>query len=141
MEDSSTPRLDDSVERPVRRRTARRGGDPLERVAISGERGRGLPDSARGRNRSTDAPEQILPPERDPLGKMALFSGEEERRSLGTFVLECSSCKRETPVSGAGLVRAALPFSLHLPLVRRFSSYMRCPACGRRTWLRLTWRS
>ena len=71
---------------------------------------------------------------------MALYSGHQARRPLGTFVVECSTCKRETPVSGVGLVRAALPFSIHLPLVRRFSSYMRCPTCGRRTWLRITWR-
>jgi uncharacterized protein with PIN domain len=92
-------------------------------------------------NEAGPGPPSIVPRERDPLGKMALFSGDEPHRPFGTFVVECSSCNRETPLSAVGLVRAALPFSIHLPVVRRLSSYMRCPACGRRTWLRVTWRA
>ena len=80
-----------------------------------------------------------LPPERDPMGKMALFSSEGQRRPGGTLLVDCSTCRRETPVSPVQLVRAALPFSLHLPLVRRFHSLMRCPSCGRRTWVRVRW--
>jgi hypothetical protein len=77
---------------------------------------------------------------RDPLGRMALFSSmepEPEPSRAEPFVLECSSCLAETPVSAAGLLRAALPFSFHLPLVKRYHSYLRCPACGRRTWVRV----
>ena len=42
-----------------------------------------------------------VPPEPDPLGKMALYSGAGEARppAYGTFLVECSSCKRETPVA------------------------------------------
>jgi hypothetical protein len=76
---------------------------------------------------------------RDPLGKMALFSKESEGRPFGTLFVECSTCARETPVSALEAARAALPLSVHLPLVRRFHSFMRCPACGRRTWVRLRW--
>lgn len=76
---------------------------------------------------------------RDPLGKLALFSGDRPSSPLGSFFLECSDCRRETPVSLLDLVRAALPVSLHLPFLRRYHSLMRCPACGRRTWLRLHW--
>jgi hypothetical protein len=76
---------------------------------------------------------------RDPLGRMALYSepepGPEPR--AGGLVLECSSCLAETPVSLAGLIRSALPMSIHLPMVRQYPSLMRCPACTRRTWLRL----
>jgi hypothetical protein len=80
---------------------------------------------------------------RDPFGRMALFSSTEpepdaSRRSL---VVECSACLSETPVSAFDVAKAALPFSLHLPLVRRYHSFMRCPACGRRAWVRLALRS
>jgi hypothetical protein len=115
----------------------RRGG-PLERVVIGAEEGK---KESNGGPSGADA-EGLIPPEPDPLGKMALYSGSGEARApaYGTFLVECSSCKRETPVSPVQLVRAALPLSLHLPLLRRYSSYMRCPACGRRAWLRVTWR-
>lgn len=79
------------------------------------------------------------PPESDPLGRMALYSsGERQTPALGLFIVECSSCRRETPLSPLQLARASLPFSIHLPIVKRYQSYMRCPACGRRTWLRVS---
>jgi len=72
---------------------------------------------------------------------MALFSEPEpepESKAAGpALALECSSCLAETPVSVFGLARATLPFSIHLPLLRRYHSFMRCPACGRRTWMRI----
>ena len=80
-----------------------------------------------------------MPPERDPLGKMALFSSGRPQPFAGTFLVDCSSCHRETPVSPVQLVRAALPLSVHLPLLRKYHSFMRCPACGRRTWVRVEW--
>lgn len=80
-----------------------------------------------------------LAPQRDPMGKMALFSGETRPSVTGTFLVDCSACRRETPVSFSQLVKNALPFSLHLPLVRKYHSFMRCPACGRRTWVRVRW--
>jgi len=94
--------------------------------------------------------------EADPLGKRALFSAGAVRPSpLGTLSLECSSCKRES-VTGAAIgigttlllhcdfvyvsdeARLAMPFSVTLP--RRYHSYMKCPGCGRRTWVRAHWR-
>jgi uncharacterized protein with PIN domain len=89
----------------------------------------------------TRHPSAAIPPDRDPLGKMALFSSEGARPGLGTFLVDCSSCRRETPVSSAQLVRSAFPFSVHLPLLRKYHSLMKCPACGRRTWVRVTWQS
>jgi uncharacterized protein with PIN domain len=70
---------------------------------------------------------------------MALFSsGEVEPPPAdGGFTIECSSCLSETRVGAADLARAALPLSFHLPFVRRFHSFMRCPACGRRAWVRV----
>jgi len=78
---------------------------------------------------------------RDPLGKMALFSADRPAHTYGTLLVECSACHRETPVSVPQLVRSAFPFSLHLPLVKHYHSLMRCPACGRRAWMRVSWRA
>ena len=93
------------------------------------------------RTRHPSAARAAIPPARDPLGKMALFSAQGGRPSLGTFLVDCSSCRRETPVSPSQLVRSAFPLSVHLPLLRRYHSFMKCPACGRRTWIRVTWQT
>jgi uncharacterized protein with PIN domain len=73
------------------------------------------------------------------MGKMALFSSQRRQPAAGTFLVDCSVCRRETPVSPVQLVRSAFPFSVHLPLLRRYHSFMRCPSCGRRTWVRVRW--
>jgi uncharacterized protein with PIN domain len=93
------------------------------------------------RTRHPSVTREAIPPENDPLGKMALFSSERRPPALGTFLVDCSSCRRETPVNPMQLVRSTLPFSLHLPLVRRYHSFMRCPSCGRRTWVRIRWQA
>lgn len=75
----------------------------------------------------------------DPLGKQALFSTSTPRGGpLGTLTLECSVCKRESPVRFRELPRLAIPFTVTLP--RRYHTLMKCPGCGRRTWLRAHWR-
>ncbi|MFN2543662.1 MAG: hypothetical protein ABR600_03690 [Actinomycetota bacterium] len=96
-------------------------------------------EGSAARSRHPSAARAAIPPDRDPLGKMALFSSEGARPALGTFLVDCSSCRRETPVSPLQLMRSAFPFSLHLPLLRRYHSLMRCPACGHRTWVRVAW--
>ena len=101
------------------------------------------PGRGRGIRRTPSVPDPDEPDElddRDPFGRMALFSSTEpepDRTRAERFALECSSCLAETPVSPFGLLAAALPVSVHLPLVKRYHSFMRCPACGRRTWLRV----
>ncbi len=97
-------------------------------------------DGMQARRRHPSAYPDLDPGERDPLGKLALFSSERQAPSLGQLFMECSSCRRETPVTLPQLVKAGLPVSLHVPLVHRYHSLMRCPACGRRTWVRLRWR-
>ena len=106
----------------------------------------------RGRRRSRDpadwdrvlieeqlAEHQRRAREPDPLGRRALFSVSSPRAGpLGTLALECSSCKRESPIRLRELPRLTFPVSMHLP--RRYHSFMKCPACGRRTWLRAHWR-
>ncbi len=101
--------------------------------------------------------------ERDPLGKKALFSpppmvqeddlvtGEPREtetgkhalysagpRRKGTVVLECSNCLNHTRMTTieAG-VRIAF-ISAWIP-TKRFSHWMQCPECERRTWCRIHW--
>ena len=73
----------------------------------------------------------------DPLGKRSLFSVAEQPPAMGAISVECSSCGRTSVVTPRSLLRLAVP-SVHLPFLRgRYFSWLRCPACGRRTWVRL----
>ena len=73
----------------------------------------------------------------DPQGRQALYSTVTEPPAPGAVTVECSNCLEKTAVTPRQLVALALP-SLHLPLIRRgHSSWMRCPACHRRTWVKL----
>jgi hypothetical protein len=73
----------------------------------------------------------------DPEGRRALYSVADQSPCLGSATIECSSCERISVVTPRRLLTLAAP-SLHLPLIkRRHSSWMRCPACGDRTWVRL----
>lgn len=77
----------------------------------------------------------------DAEGKRALFSGGEPIvPAMGAVVVECSSCGVETAMTPRQLVRASIP-SLHLPFVKKdHPSYLRCPACGKRSWVRIRFR-
>jgi hypothetical protein len=71
----------------------------------------------------------------DQEGRRALFSEAAPPASLGAITISCSSCGRHTVVSARQALLLALP-SLHLPYLRPgHGSWMRCPACGRRTWV------
>ncbi len=72
--------------------------------------------------------------ERAP-GRHALYSAAEKHPLSCT--VECSSCREETRVSYIELALLMVPVSLHLPWLRYHHSWFRCPACGRRTWLRV----
>jgi hypothetical protein len=149
-----------------RRRSGRRSSEPLQRISLGPPRAdddapaeptrRPRKPTARSPGLDRIRPREVpdgggagaVPPdleapatERDPLGRAALFSSATAERpsSLGTFLIECSACRRETPVTAGDLVRLGLP-SLHMPFVKRYPSLMRCPACGRRTWVRVRWR-
>lgn len=77
--------------------------------------------------------------EPDPMGKIALFSGAAPRPGpFGTLAIECSSCKRESPIRFRDIPRLVMPISVTLP--RRYHTFMKCPGCGRRTWVRAHWR-
>ncbi len=85
------------------------------------------------------APADDLLPEqttRSAEGKHALFSAGPRRK--GTVVVECSRClnhSRMTTVEAG--VRIAF-VSLWIP-GKRFSRWMQCPECERRTWCRVHW--
>ena len=73
----------------------------------------------------------------DPEGRRALYSVADQSPCLGAVTIDCSACERTTVVTPRRLIGLAAP-SLHLPLLKRgHSSWMRCPACRKRTWVRV----
>lgn len=68
-------------------------------------------------------------------GRYALYSATE--RSNFSCTVECSGCREETRVSYLELAALMFPVHFHLPLIRYHSSWLRCPACGERTWMRI----
>ena len=70
----------------------------------------------------------------DPQGKSALFSG--EPRLDGRFILECSGCGRASRVGARKILQLALPVNLTIPF-RYHHTWMKCPACEERTWVRI----
>jgi hypothetical protein len=90
----------------------------------------------------------------DTEGKRALFSStapEVDVPSVGSITVECSRCHEVTALSPMAAARTALP-SLVLSIGvgrgdrestvgivrRRNGAFLRCPACGRGSWTRLT---
>jgi hypothetical protein len=89
----------------------------------------------------------------DAEGKRALFSSAADTASpgVGSALVECSRCNERAVLSLGKALRASFP-SLHLGLrvghgddVRSvaflkhdYPTYMRCPSCGRPSWVRLT---
>ena len=59
-----------------------------------------------------------------------------ERRPR-TCTIECSSCREETRVNYLELAALLFPVHFHLPFVRYHQSWLRCPSCGKRTWVRI----
>ncbi|MEA2447795.1 MAG: hypothetical protein QOK47_1432 [Actinomycetota bacterium] len=71
----------------------------------------------------------------DVPSKHALYTKSD--RKARTLTVECSACREETRVSYLELAALLFPVHVHVPLVKYHHSWMRCPACGRRTWVRL----
>ncbi|MCP3994490.1 MAG: hypothetical protein GY722_05410 [bacterium] len=80
--------------------------------------------------------EDLSPGEKPAIGKHALYSAGPRRR--GTVVVECSRCLNHSRMTAveAG-VRIAF-VSLWVP-GKKFSRWMQCPECERRTWCRIHW--
>jgi hypothetical protein len=106
----------------------------------------------------TTGHELLTGAQHDVEGKRALFSSSEapvkESRVSPTgsgVSIDCSRCARHTLLSPTAALRAAFP-ALHLSvgvrrgdrettvglLRRRHGSWLRCPACGRGSWVRVT---
>lgn len=91
---------------------------------------------------------------RDAEGKRALFSATDpdaDVPSIGAVTIDCSRCGERTVMSPVAAARAAFPSLLlsvnvgrgeresTVGLVRRdHGAFLRCPACGRGSWTRLT---
>ena len=90
----------------------------------------------RVRPRAPHAEPDQTPLSIDTEGKRALFSTEPAMPAVGSVTVECSSCGATSVLSLAQAARALLP-SVHLPRLRRHSSFLRCPACHRWQWVRL----
>jgi hypothetical protein len=89
----------------------------------------------------------------DAEGKRALFSSSEaERPAGGCLVVDCSRCEQRTVLTAMGALRASFP-ALHLSIGigrggqettfgllprRHYGSWLRCPACGHGSWVRVT---
>jgi hypothetical protein len=80
--------------------------------------------------------ESTRPGDEPATGKHALYSAGPRRR--GTVVVECSRCLNHSRMSTveAG-VRIAF-VSLWVP-GKKFSRWLQCPECERRTWCRIHW--
>ncbi|MCA1839267.1 MAG: hypothetical protein ABR507_03590 [Actinomycetota bacterium] len=74
------------------------------------------------------------PREVDAQGKAALFS--KESRHDGSLLIECSTCGAHTRVTPAKLLVLALPVNLTIPF-KYHHTWLKCPACLTRTWVRI----
>ena len=72
------------------------------------------------------------------MSKDALFSASEGERRFGTVVVECSACGARTRLGWTEFLWRHLPIGACLPWLR-YSQFMSCPACERRTWLGVAW--
>lgn len=71
-----------------------------------------------------------------PEGKHALYSAGPRRP--GTVVMECSNCLNHTRMTAVEAWVRILYISLWIP-GKRFSRWVQCPECERRTWCRIHW--
>lgn len=93
----------------------------------------------RVRPRTAVAAPTLAPAQLDVEGKRALFSTAPPVPALGSVTVTCAGCGARSVLSPRQALGALLP-SLHLPLLRRHRSYLRCPACSRWEWCQLTLR-
>ncbi len=109
---------------------------------------------------TTDKPRAQRTKQADPLGKRALFSPPEDvskprparttrqgKQALysaaptthgWTVTLECSKCASRSKLAIAEAAVLIMSFSLWIPGFR-YSRWLRCPVCERRTWCRIHW--
>jgi hypothetical protein len=105
------------------------------------------------RPRTPDAEHGVVAP-KDSEGKRALFSTSDADLPLassGGISIDCSRCGGHTTLTPTAALRATFP-ALHVSvnvrrgdrettlglIRRRYGSWLRCPACGRGSWVRVT---
>ena len=74
------------------------------------------------------------PPVADREGKRALFS-DGTPEPTGALTLHCRGCRADSTMSWGAAVRRALP---SVPLAvpgKGLRLHMKCPACGKRSWV------
>jgi hypothetical protein len=82
-------------------------------------------------------PADAVPGQTDNEGKRALFSTSAPRPAFGSVTVECTSCQATSVLSPTQAGRLLLT-TVHVPGLRRHHvSWVRCPACGKRSWSRL----
>jgi hypothetical protein len=91
--------------------------------------------------RTTDLPPTLQDAPADHEGKRALFSAPTDEPTVqrsaapGAVVVDCGGCGERSVLTPAQALALAVP-SLHLPYLKKeHGSWMRCPACRRRTWV------
>lgn len=79
----------------------------------------------------------------DEAGKRSLFgpapsqpTRRDPSRRAGPVTIECSRCGATTRVGVGDALRRLVRFSLWVP-GRTYSRRLTCPACSRRSWVRL----
>lgn len=72
-------------------------------------------------------------------GKRSLFEGAPapDTPRSGSVAIECSRCGRTSRVGAVDAIRRIAGFSLWIP-GRPYSRRLRCPACNRRAWVKVT---
>ena len=91
--------------------------------------------------KETDSAPTVNEAPHDLDGKRALFSAPvsaaptERPAAPGAVLVDCGSCGERSVLTPPGALALAVP-SVHLPFLKRdHGSWMRCPACRRRTWV------
>ena len=108
-------------------------------MAAGAGRSNGPSKFDRVRPRTGSEPAAVGHAERtDAEGRRALFSTDDPVPAAGSVSVSCSRCHATSVLGPLHAIKAAIP-SVHLPIVKRTNpSFMRCPACHRFTWVKLS---
>lgn len=79
-------------------------------------------------------------PATDREGKRALFSEVAEPPSPGSVALVCSKCGVRSVVSMTSVLRVAFPAVPAVVPGHGVKANMKCPSCGERNWMTVSWR-
>lgn len=87
------------------------------------------------RSETDDRPTVVSARADDHQGKRALFSGADQPPSIGSVAVDCPKCSRRSVISVMRLARLALP-GVYVPVPgSAHRAWIKCPACGVRSWV------